>query len=59
MNNAAILVIDDEVQIRRLLESVDISVLRLVRVGIGRLQLGKLAKGEWRRLGVDEVADLK
>lgn len=46
-------------QIRRLLESVDISVLRLVRVGIGRLQLGKLAKGEWRRLGVDEVADLK
>jgi 23S rRNA pseudouridine2605 synthase len=46
-------------QIRRLLEAFDISVLRLVRVGIGRLQLGNLAKGEWRRLDADEVASLK
>jgi 23S rRNA pseudouridine2605 synthase len=45
-------------QIRRLLAAFDIGVLRLVRVAIGGLALGGLAKGEWRRLGAAEVAAL-
>lgn len=36
--------------IRRLLAAFDIAVLRLIRVGIGQLQLGTLAKGGWREL---------
>jgi len=36
--------------IRRLLEAFDIAVLRLVRVAIGSLTLGDLAKGQWRML---------
>lgn len=43
-------------QIRRVLAAFDISVLRLVRVAIGDLVLGRLQKGHWRRLGDDEVA---
>jgi 23S rRNA pseudouridine2605 synthase len=35
-------------QIRRLLSAFDIAVLRLLRVGIGKLQLGDLPKGKWR-----------
>src|SRR5450432_798787 len=35
-------------QIRRLLSAFDIAVLRLVRVSIGKLQLGDLPKGKWR-----------
>lgn len=46
-------------QIRKLLGAFDISVLRLVRVGIGRLTLGNLAKGAWRRLSAEEVAALQ
>lgn len=45
-------------QIRRLLQAFDISVLRLIRVAIGPLRLGELAKGKWRALGPDEVAAL-
>ena len=45
-------------QIRRLLAAFDISVLRLVRVSIGELTLGELAKGQWRRLEAGEVARL-
>ncbi len=45
-------------QIRRLLAARDIAVLRLVRVAIGSLQLGQLAKGQWRELTADEVAAL-
>lgn len=41
-------------QIRRLLEAFDIGVLRLVRVAIGPLALGPLAKGTWRSLDADE-----
>jgi 23S rRNA pseudouridine2605 synthase len=37
-------------QIRRLLSAFDIRVLRLIRVAIGGLRLGELAKGQWRRL---------
>jgi 23S rRNA pseudouridine2605 synthase len=41
-------------QIRRMIEGMGIEVLRLVRVAIGRLQLGDLAKGEHRALTGDE-----
>ncbi|GAB1595275.1 pseudouridine synthase [Lysobacter claricitrinus] len=44
--------------IRRLLEAFDIGVLRLVRVAIGTLPLGELAKGAWRPLTADEARAL-
>ena len=44
--------------IRRLLESVEVPVLRLVRVALGSLALGTLAKGEWRMLTPDEMDSL-
>lgn len=44
--------------IRRLLEAADVSVLRLVRVAIGPLSLGKLAQGRWRMLTQQEVDSL-
>lgn len=37
-------------QIRRILEALDVEVLRLVRVAIGPLELGELGKGEFREL---------
>ncbi|MGX9142047.1 pseudouridine synthase [Mesorhizobium sp. 128a] len=43
-------------QIRRLLGAFDIEVLRLVRVAIGGLQLGELAKGKARHLTSAELA---
>jgi 23S rRNA pseudouridine2605 synthase len=45
-------------QIRRVLAAFDIGVLRLVRVAIGTLALGDLAKGGWRLLDGAEVASL-
>jgi pseudouridine synthase len=45
--------------IRRLLAALGFEVLRLVRVAIGPLQLGELAKGQWRHLDPAEVAQLK
>lgn len=45
-------------QIRRLLEAQSIEVLRLVRVAIGPLQLGGLAKGDVRALSADEKRSL-
>ena len=42
-------------QIRRLLAAHDLGVLRLVRVAIGDLVLGDLAKGAWRPLAADEI----
>jgi 23S rRNA pseudouridine2605 synthase len=41
-------------QIRRMLCAFDVEVLRLVRVAIGPVQLGRLAKGEYRHLSDDE-----
>lgn len=41
-------------QIRRMMEAMGVEVLRLVRVAIGPLQLGKMAKGEYRPLTKDE-----
>jgi 23S rRNA pseudouridine2605 synthase len=42
-------------QIRRLLQAFDLATLRLVRVAIGPLALGALAKGAWRELTPEEV----
>lgn len=44
--------------IRRLLAAHEVQVLRLVRVAIGPLQLGTLAKGQWRHLAEYEVRAL-
>lgn len=44
--------------IRRLLAALGFDVVRLIRVAIGTLALGELAKGQWRRLNPDEVAAL-
>lgn len=44
--------------IRRLVNACGIEVLRLVRVAIGPLILGDLAKGQWRLLREDERAGL-
>jgi 23S rRNA pseudouridine2605 synthase len=41
-------------QIRRIMEALGVVVLRLVRVAIGPLPLGDLAKGKYRALTVDE-----
>ena len=41
-------------QIRRIMEALGVEVLRLLRVAIGPLQLGDLAKGAVRPLTVDE-----
>jgi 23S rRNA pseudouridine2605 synthase len=46
-------------QIRRLLSAFEIGVLRLVRVAIGALELGQLAKGQWRRVNPAELAALR
>ncbi|MES3034252.1 MAG: pseudouridine synthase [Gemmatimonadota bacterium] len=43
-------------QIRRMLQGCGVEVLRLVRVAIGPLSLGSLAKGAWRHLSAAEVA---
>jgi 23S rRNA pseudouridine2605 synthase len=43
-------------QIRRMLESLGVEVLRLVRVAIGELELGDLPKGESRQLSAAERA---
>ena len=45
-------------QLRRIFATVGVDVLRLVRVAIGPLVLGDLAKGAWRILSPDEVRRL-
>lgn len=45
-------------QIRRLLAAHDLGVLRLMRVAIGALVLGDLAKGAWRSLAAAEISAL-
>jgi 23S rRNA pseudouridine2605 synthase len=44
--------------IRRLLAALDASILRLIRLSIGSLSLGDLAKGHWRALTEREATDL-
>jgi 23S rRNA pseudouridine2605 synthase len=45
-------------QIRRLLDACEVSTLRLVRVAIGSVSLGELAKGQWRKLTQVEMDSL-
>ena len=45
-------------QIRKMFESESIKVLRLIRVQIGQLELGELAKGEWRELSESEIKNI-
>lgn len=42
-------------QIRRLLDALDMAVLRLIRVQIGALKLNELPKGQWRALTEHEI----
>ncbi len=46
-------------QIRHMTAAVGLPTLRLVRVAIGRVELGSLAAGEWRDLTVHELNLLK
>lgn len=46
-------------QIRRMLEALGVSVLRLIRIAIGDLVLGSLEKGATRLLSEEDVAQLK
>jgi 23S rRNA pseudouridine2605 synthase len=41
-----------------MLAALDVSVLRLVRVAIGPLSLGKLPKRRWRMLTEQEIESL-
>jgi 23S rRNA pseudouridine2605 synthase len=45
--------------LRRLLGAMGIEVMRLVRVAMGPLTLGSLAKGQWRHLTPAEVRSLR
>lgn len=45
-------------QVRRMCAAVGHEVLELVRVKLGGLVLGELARGEWRRLAKHEIAGL-
>lgn len=42
-------------QIRRMCSALGLPIIRLVRLGIGRLQLGQMSPGKWRFLTDDEV----
>ena len=46
-------------QVRRMCESVNLVVIRLVRTSEGELKLGKLRSGRWRLLTGDEVGYIK
>jgi 23S rRNA pseudouridine2605 synthase len=45
-------------QIRRMLQALAVEVLRLIRIAIGPLQIGKLAKGDFRILTPEEKLSL-
>jgi 23S rRNA pseudouridine2605 synthase len=45
-------------QIRRICDALGVEILRLIRVAIGPLQLGELAKGSYRRLTAEEKMNL-
>ena len=45
--------------IRRLMEAVDVSVLRLIRTNFGPISLGDTPEGRWRDLNAGELANLQ
>ena len=45
-------------QVRRMVETLGAQVLKLVRVGIGPIRIGKLPIGKWRLLTPDEVTSI-
>jgi 23S rRNA pseudouridine2605 synthase len=45
--------------LRRLLSGCGAEALRLIRIGVGSLQLAPLAKGQWRHLTLREIAALR
>ncbi len=45
-------------QVRRMVEALEAKVLKLVRVRIGHIAIGRLPIGKWRRLTTAEVASL-
>lgn len=46
-------------QIRKMCEAVDLEVVRLCRIAVGKIQLGELAPGKWRYLTSTQVEYLK
>jgi pseudouridine synthase len=46
-------------QIRRIGQTLGLPVVRLIRVRMGPITVGKLKSGEWRHLAPDEVRMLK
>ncbi|MCL2158443.1 MAG: rRNA pseudouridine synthase [Oscillospiraceae bacterium] len=46
-------------QLRRLCENLDLTILKLKRICVGRLNLGNLAPGKWRHLSRGEIEYLK
>ncbi len=45
-------------QVRRMVEALDAAVLKLVRVRIGSIGIGKLPIGKWRMLTPEEMREL-
>jgi 23S rRNA pseudouridine2605 synthase len=45
-------------QLRRIFTEAGVEVLRLIRVSVGSVRLGELAKGAWRELRPEEVRAL-
>jgi 23S rRNA pseudouridine2605 synthase len=45
--------------IRRLMEAVDVTVLRLIRTNFGPISLGDTPEGRWRDLNAGELANLQ
>ena len=46
-------------QIRKMCDTVGVKITRLCRVAIGKIELGSLELGRWRRLSADEISYLK
>lgn len=46
-------------QIRKMCESVGLTIMRLTRISIGKLKLGELERGKWRDLTKSEIEYLK
>ena len=46
-------------QIRKMCEAVDLTIMRLTRISIGKLKLGELERGKWRDLTKNEIDYLK